>query len=249
MNKTLPVFAALAFGLAAVPASAQDALPPPAGPDAAVEELPPDAPEAAPAEAPGPGPRGRRFGPRREGAGGPGRPGPGGFGPGAGFGPGGGDAALGFLVPMLTRPETAAKIGLAEDKASALAATFADLDAQIKAANEKLPAAFKRQADALAADNVDEAAVLAAVNEVWDLRREVALLQTRKLIAVKTTLDAEQIANARKLLREAWKEFGDKGPRGPRAEGERRPGGPGRGDRPGRRGPPDRPAAAPEAQP
>ena len=194
------------------------------------------------------GPRGRRFGPRREGAGGPGGFGPGrpgGFGPG-GFGPGGEGGALGFVVPMLSRPETAAKIGLPEEKASALAAAFADLDAQIKAANEKLPAAFKRQTDALEANPVDESAVLAAVNEVWDLRREVALLQTRKLIAVKTTLDADQIAKARQLLKEAWKEFGDKGPRGPRPDGERRPG---RGDRPGRRGPPDRPGPAPEAQP
>ena len=231
MNKTLPVFAALAFGLVAVPAVAQDAPPPPpeGEPEAAFEALPPpDVPETSeavePGDAPGRGPRGRRFGPRHEG----GRPGPGGFG-----GPGGG--ALGFVVPLLQKPETAAKIGLSEEKAAALAATFADLDAQIKAAGEKIPAAVKRQADALEAAEIDEAEVLAAVNEVWDLRREVALLQTRKLVAVKTTLDADQIAKARKLLREAWKDFGDRGPR--EGGGPRR--GPGDGRGPGRAPMPD----------
>lgn len=243
MNKTLPVFAALAFGLAAVPAVAQDVPPPPpeGEPEAALEALPlPEAAEAPeadePGEAPGRGPRGRRFGPRHDGPGG--RPGPGGFG-GAGFGGPGGGGALGFVVPLLQKPETAAKIGLSEEKAAALAATFADLDAQIKVASDKIPAAVKRQADALEAAEVDEAEVLAAVNEVWDLRREVAILQTRKLVAVKATLDADQIVKARKLLREAWKDFGD---RGPREGGDRPRRGPGDGRGPGFGGPRRAPA-------
>ncbi|MBQ9726642.1 MAG: hypothetical protein IJV65_03955 [Kiritimatiellae bacterium] len=231
MNKTLPVFAALAFGLAAFPAAAQDGLPPPppeGAPGEAAEALPPPAaPDvvdaAAPDAGPGASPRGRRFGaPRRPGGpGAAGRPVPGAGRPGFG-GPDAG-ASLGFVVPLLQKPETAAKIGLDPDKAAALAATFEDLDAQIEAVNEKLPDAFRRQADALDAAEPDEAAVLAAVNEVWDLRREVAVLQTRKLLAVRTTLDAGQIAAARKLLKEAWKDFGGRGPR----DGDRRPGGPG----------------------
>lgn len=226
MNKTLPVFAALAFGLAAVPAAAQDAPPPPpAGDSGAALETP--APDAPPAPE-GAGPRGRRFGPRRGGDA------PGAFRPGFG-GPDAAGGPLGFVVPLLQQPETAAKIGLDEAKAAALAATFSDLDAQIKAASDKLPGAFKRQAAALDAEAPDEAAVLAAVNEVWDLRRDIALLQTRKLLAVRTTLDADQIAKARRLLKEAWKDFGGKGPRGPRAEDGRRPGPPD-GAEGGRRG-------------
>ena len=150
----------------------------------------------------------------------------------------------------------AAKIGLDEEKAAALAATFEELDAQIKAANDKLPAAVKRQADALEAAEIDEEAVLSAVVEVWNLRREVAVLQTRKLVAVRKTLNADQIKKARQLLREAWKDLGDRGPRGPRGEGDGRgprgdgegrgPRGEGRG--PGRRGP-GAPEAEPPAQP
>ena len=249
MNHTLPVLAALALGLA-VPASAQEApLPPPEGADAPAVGAPDAAPPAAGERGHRPGPGGRR------GPGGPG--GPGGA-PGFGMPEGG---RLGFLVPLLQQPETAAKIGLPEDKAAALAATFADLDAQMKVVNEKLPAAFKAQAEALGADTVDEAAALAAVNAVWDLRREVALLQTRKVLAIRSTLDAEQLKKAEKLLRQAWRDFGERRPggdRGPGARegfgGDRRPGGPDRRDgRPGRRrgqrpgaGAPEEPAAEPQ---
>ncbi len=255
MKRTFPVFAALALGLA-VPASAQEeaAPPPPADPAAAVEEAaPPPNAEAEPGAPRRERPRRPGFGPRRdgpEGAAGPRRDGPGGAagprrdGPGR-FGPGGAGrggfgmnegGSFGFLVPLLQKPETAAKIGLPEEKAQALAATFADLDAQLKAVNEKLPAAFKRQAEALEAATPDEAAVLAAVNEVWDLRREVALLQTRKVLAIRATLGAEQIEKARALLREEWRSFGER----------RGPGGPG-GAPGGRRGP--RPGDAPAEEP
>ena len=250
MKRTFPVFAALALGLA-VPASAQEAAPPPpADPAAAIEEAaPPPAAEAEPGAPRRERPRRPGFGPRRdgpEGAAGPRRDGPGRFGPGgAGLGgPGMNEGgSLGFLVPLLQKPETAAKIGLPEEKAQALAAAFADLDAQLKAVNEKLPAAFKRQADALEATPVDEAAVLAAVNEAWDLRREVALLQTRKVLAIRASLSAEQIEKARALLKDEWRAFGERrGGDGPR----RGPGGPGapggrRGPRPG-----DAPAEAPQ---
>lgn len=247
MNHTFPVLAALALGLA-VPASAQESpLPPPEGADAPAVGAPDAAPPAAGARGHRPGPGGRR-----------GRRGPGGA-PGSGMPEGGG--RLGFLVPLLQQPETAAKIGLPEDKAAALAATFADLDAQMKVVNEKLPAAFKAQAEALGADTVDEAAALAAVNAVWDLRREVALLQTRKVLAIRSTLDAEQLKKAEKLLRQAWRDFGERRPGGDRGPGDRRefggdrgPGGPDRRDgRPGRRrgqrsgaDAPEEPAAEPQ---
>jgi len=264
MKHTLPVFAALALGLA-VPASAQEeAAPPPpdAEPAEAIEEAAP--PPASDAE-PGAGPRRERprrpgAGPRRDGPGafgGPGRGGPRHDGPGGAGGPGRGGfgmnegGQLGFLVPLLRKPETAAKIGLPEEKAQALAATFADLDAQLKAANAKLPAAFEKQAKALEADPVDEAAALAAVNEVWDLRREVAVLQTRKVIAIRAALSAEQIAKARELLREEWGRFGERRGgegRGPGSEMRRGPGGRGPGGPGGRRGPKGGPGAEPPAE-
>lgn len=236
MKHTLPVFAAIALGLA-VPASAQEeAAPPPpdAEPAEAIEEAAP--PPASDAE-PGAGPRRER--PRRPGAG-PRRDGPGGAGgPGRGaFGMRDQGGSLGFLAPLLKNPEAAAKIGLTEEQSQALAATIADLDAQLAAVHDKLPAAFEKQARLLEADPVDEAAILAAVNEAWDLRREVALLQTRKVIAIRAALGPEQIEKARALLKEEFGRFGERGGPGGgmrRGPGERGPG--------GRRGPKGGPAA------
>lgn len=249
MKHTLPVLAALALGLAA-PASAQEEIAPPppdAEPAEAIEEAAP--PPASDAE-PGAGPRRERprrpgAGPRRDGPGGAGGHGPRHGGPGGAGGPGRGafgmrdqGGSLGFLAPLLKNPEAAAKIGLTEEQSQALAATIADLDAQLAAVHDKLPAAFEKQARLLEADPVDEAAILAAVNEAWDLRREVALLQTRKVIAIRAALGPEQIEKARALLKEEFGRFGERGGPGGgmrRGPGERGPG--------GRRGPKGGPAA------
>ena len=145
---------------------------------------------------------------------------------------------FGLLVPLLRQPGTAAKIGLSEEEAAELAKTFAEIQEQLRAVRDKIPEAMKRQAEALEAAEIDEEAVLAAAGEVWDLRREVALLQTRQVVAIRKTLTAEQLAKAEEQLRKAWEENGNR--RGPRSG---RP-----GPRPGAR--PDRePSPTPEAMP
>ncbi|MBQ7666811.1 MAG: hypothetical protein IJS46_02320 [Kiritimatiellae bacterium] len=137
----------------------------------------------------------------------------------------GGEAdRLGFVGAVLRDPEGAEKIGIDREKASALAATLAGYDKDVAAANGKLRAAMKKQAEAIDKAAPDEAEVMAAVNEVWDIRRDIALVQTKKLLAVKNTLTAEQIAAARKVVRQKW-ESGGNGPRGRdrRVDGGRRP--------------------------
>ena len=212
-----------------LPALAQDApVPPPPPADAAPAfEAPADAPVPGGAPFLRRGPSPRRDGPgfRREGFEGR-RP---------EMAEGG---RFGLLVPLLRQPDTAAKIGLPEDKAAELAQMFADLQEQLRAAREKLPEAMKKQTDALEAAEIDEEAVLAAAGEVWDLRREVALLQTRQVVAIRKTLTADQLAKAEELLRQAWRDSGNR--RGPR-DGRR----PGPGPRPGSE---PQPAPAPEAQ-
>ena len=167
---------------------------------------------------------------------------------------------LGFIVPVLRQEGAAEKIGLDPEAAKTLADALAGFDREIEEANAKLPAATKRQAEALEKDSPDEAEVLDAVKAVWDLRRDVAVLQTRKLLAIRSTLTAAQIAEARKLLRATWDakggEGGDPGfgggrggeggdPRFGGGRGQRRgPGARRGGEGPGR-GPGRRPEGAP----
>ena len=257
MKPTLPLLATLALGLA-LPALAQDApaTPPPAEPAVSDEASAP--PPAAPGREQfrrgprrdGAGPRREGAGPRREGGGprpegaGPRGPRPDGAGPrgprpdGAGPRPDMADGAgrFGMLVPLLRRPETAGQIGLAEDKAAELAETLAEFQEKLQALRAKLPEAMKRQTEALEAAEVDEEAVLAAADDVWDIRRDVALLQTRQIVAIRKALTAEQLAKAEELLRKAWEDAGMR--RG------------GREGRPARRpGARPAPAPAPAAEP
>ncbi len=228
MKLTSTLLATLAVAL---PALAQDApVPPPPPEPAPVAEAPAPPPtEAAAPEHPpflrrGPGPRRDGPGFRREGF--------------EGRRPEMADGGrFGLLVPLLRKPDTAAKIGLPEDKAAELAQTFAEIQEKLRAAREKLPEAMKRQTEALEAAEIDEEAVLAAAADVWNVRREVALLRARQVVAIRKTLTADQLAKAEELLRQAWQDSGNR--RGIRE-----------GRLPGPRPGPDRaPPPAPEAQP
>ena len=147
-----------------------------------------------------------------------------------------GGGRFGMLVPLLRKPETAGQIGLAEDKAAELAETLAEFQEKLQALRAKLPEAMKRQTEALEAAEIDEDAVLAAADDVWDIRRDVALLQTRQIVVIRKALTAEQLAKAEELLRKAWEESGNR--RG------------GREGFPGRRpGPRPAPEAGPAAEP
>ena len=241
MKNTPTLLATLAI---VVPALAQDAPvppPPPTEPAFATEAPAPDeaaAPDAPAPERPpflrrGPGPRRDGPGPRRDGPEGR-RDGPGFRRPEMAEG-----GRFGLLVPLLRQPDTAAKIGLSEEKAAELAQTFAEIQEQLRAARDKMPEAMKHQTEALEAAEIDEEAVLAAAGEVWDLRREVALLQTRQIVAIRKTLTADQLAKAEQLLRQAWQDSGNRrGPRDVRRSGLRPAAGPDR-----------EPPPAPDSQP
>ena len=66
-----------------------------------------------------------------------------------------------------------------------------------------------------------------AIDEVFELRKQMAKDQVRRVIEIKTILTPEQIAKAREEMKKDFETRGDRGPRH---------GGP-RGGREGRRGP------------
>jgi len=125
------------------------------------------------------------------------------------------------IVRMLTRPDMAEKIGLsAEQKAKLDAALKGDKE-NMKAMQGAVSAASRKQAELLKATPVDEAAVMAAIDEVFAARKEIAKAQTKKLIAVRAILTPEQIAKAGEILRESRRGPGAgtrKGPPKPAAE-------------------------------
>ena len=97
-----------------------------------------------------------------------------------------------------------------------------------------------KQFELMKAEKVDEAAVMKAIDEVFELRKQMAKEQVRRVIEIKSILTPEQIAKAREEMRANFAARGGR-PDGPRGGREGRRHGPRREGR-GPRGP----APAPE---
>lgn len=129
-----------------------------------------------------------------------------------------------MFLRMITRPQFAKELGLSEDVVNNLNDTFTEIDVRVLALQEELEAAMKEQDELLKATPLDEEAVMKAVEKVWDIRKQMAEFQTRKLIAVLTTLTPEQTAKAREMMQNrrpggfgggrGGQGFGGRGPNG-----------------------------------
>ena len=116
-------------------------------------------------------------------------------------------------------PKIAEKVAITEEQVAKLKA-LAGEKGVLKPLHEKVRKGTERQVELLKAEKIDEAAVMAALDEVWDAKKEVAKYQTKRLIAVKSILSAEQIEK----IRAALKAKRDGRQKGPRAEGKGRRG-------------------------
>lgn len=168
-----------------------------------------------------------------------------GFGPRAGgMGPmmGGMDP----IVRMVSNPAIAEKIGLSDEQKAKLK----ELNKGPEAAREtqkKVHEAMEKQIELMKAEKIDEAAVMSAIDEVFELRKAMAKEQAKRVIAVKSILTPEQVKKAHEEMKKAFEARGDRGPRR-EGKGPRRGKGPhGDGDK-GSQESCDKPAPAPEAK-
>ena len=108
--------------------------------------------------------------------------------------------ALDPIVRAALNPKVSKKIGLTEEQQAKLRAVAGDKDV-LKTLQEKVRKGMSRQAELVAAEKIDEPAVMKALDEVFEARREVAKYQMRRLIAVKSILTPEQIKMATEAFR------------------------------------------------
>lgn len=120
------------------------------------------------------------------------------------------------LARAVMNPRLAEKIGLSDDQKAKLAAFRAakPMDAELQA---KVRAGMEKQVELLKAEKIDEAAVMAAIDEVFEARKAIAKAQTKRTIEIRSILTPEQVAKALEAMKEV------RGPRarpnGPRARG------------------------------
>ena len=121
------------------------------------------------------------------------------------------------VVRAALNPKVAAKVGLTEEQTAKLKALATNRDAN-KALQEKIRKGMEKQAELLKAEKIDEAAVMAALDEVWDAKKEIAKLQTKRVIAVREILTPDQVKQVREELKSIRGER--KRPQGPKAQGK-----------------------------
>ena len=132
----------------------------------------------------------------------------------------GGGQSIEPVLRAAVNPKIAEKVAITEEQVEKLKALAGEKDT-LKALHEKVRKGMESQVELLKAEKIDEAAVMAAIDEAWDAKKEVAKFQTKRLIAVKSILSAEQIEK----IRDALKARRDGRQKGPRAEGKGRRGG------------------------
>jgi Spy/CpxP family protein refolding chaperone len=141
------------------------------------------------------------------------------------------------IVFAVSRPQVVEKLGLTGEQKEKLKAVT-DRVRDGREGMRKVREATMKQFDLMKAEKVDEAAVMKAIDEVFELRKQMAKEQVRRVIEIKSILTPEQIAKAREEMRA---NFAARGERGGRPDGPR-------GGREGRRHGPRREGKEPEAK-
>lgn len=118
-------------------------------------------------------------------------------------------------VMAVFNPRIAEKIGLDEKVREELGKIDGNSRQKLKGLKEELRAAMEKQAKLMRAEKIDEEAVMAAIDELFGLRKKIAKTQTKRVIKVKALLTPEQLRKAVKEMRAFGKEH-----KGKRFEGE-----------------------------
>ena len=114
------------------------------------------------------------------------------------------------IVQMVRNPKMVEKLGFTEEQVAKLKA-IGDSREALKELQAKVRQGSERQAELLKAEKIDEAAVMAAVDEVWNAKREIAKIQTKRVIAVRSVLSPEQVRQALETFRSTRGKRGAKG--------------------------------------
>ena len=160
------------------------------------------------------------------------------------------------IVRMVSNPAMADKIGLSDEQKAKLNELKKGPEVA-RESQKKVHEAMEKQIELMKAEKIDEAAVMAAIDEVFEHRKAMAKEQAKRVIAVKSILTPEQVKLAHEEMKKMFEARGDRGPRregkGPREfkgkhKGPRGEKGPQEGPKDGPKEGCDEPAPAPEAK-
>ncbi len=103
---------------------------------------------------------------------------------------------------VLRNPEFAARIGLTEEQQATIDKALAELGDKHTRLRQQMEAAALKQARLMMAEDLDEEALMSAVEETGHLRTEQAKLRIKHLLVMRKTLTPEQTTAVRKFMQE-----------------------------------------------
>ena len=112
-----------------------------------------------------------------------------------------GGAAMDPLARAVMNPRVANQIGLSEEQKAKLAALRGGRSVD-KELQKKVRAGMEKQVELLKAEKIDEAAVMQAIDEVFEARKEIAKAQTKRTIEIRSILTPEQVTKALGAMRD-----------------------------------------------
>ena len=116
-------------------------------------------------------------------------------------GHGGRKAEGGLFGRALQNREIAEKLGLSEEQRDAIREQVEDLKQEHIELKERLEAAAMNQARLMTADDLDESALMAAVEETGRIHTQQAKLRVRHLLFMRRILEPEQAEALRNMMR------------------------------------------------
>ena len=151
-----------------------------------------------------------------------------GRGPQWGRGGGRGFGSEHFIGTILGDGELARKAGVSEEQIETIKQELNGLKQRANELRSQLELAGMEQAEIMTAEEIDEDALMAAVEKTGKINTELAKLRVKHLLAIKKNISSEQLAKVKELvhdrMRQRFREHreGGRGHWGEGADGNRR---------------------------
>lgn len=111
---------------------------------------------------------------------------------------------LKMLPHAIKSPEVVEKLGITAEQIEKLKKVGKNKD-EFKALEEKMRAADEKQFALFLSDNVDEVAVMMVIDEMSEVKKEIAKAKARELLSIKSVLTPEQLSKFPAVLLERQK--------------------------------------------
>jgi len=122
-------------------------------------------------------------------------------------------------VPIMPAAMLSRELGLSKEQQQTIKAIVSGSVDVMKKLHARMEAAAKKQVELMGMDSPDESGVLKGVDEISNIRREIARIRVKQMLEIQKVLTLEQRSKMREKMKEKMKERLEKPERGERRAG------------------------------